>query len=93
MAYLLYEKGYKRVFPKGISHPVFLGDLVNKLRRIKDTQNFISSGSKIVKSIRRRHHDPLIIDRTIGIVLGPSTALYRHARTDDIHVSVIRNMT
>ena len=33
---------------KGISHPVFYGDLVYKLRRVKDTPNFISSGSKIV---------------------------------------------
>ena len=36
---------------KGISHPIFYGDLVYKLRRVKDTPNFISSGSKIV----RRH--------------------------------------
>ena len=30
---------------KGISHPVFYGDLVYKLRRVKDTPNFISSDS------------------------------------------------
>ena len=52
------------------------GDLVYKLRRAKDTPNFISSGSKIVKRLRRRQYDPLIIERTIGLVLGPSTALY-----------------
>ena len=62
---------------KGISHPVFYGDLVYKLRRVKDTQNFISSGSKIVKRLRRRHYDPLIIETTIGLVLGPCTALCR----------------
>ena len=62
---------------KGISHPVFCGDLVYKLRRVKDTRNFISSGSKIVKRLRRRQYDPLIIERTIGLVLGPCTALYR----------------
>ena len=66
-----------RSVSKGISHPVFYGDLVYKLRRVKDTPNFISSGSKIVKRIRRRQYDPLIIERTIGLVLGPSTALYR----------------
>ena len=60
---------------KGISHPVFYGDLVYKLRRVKDPPNFISSGSKIVKRLRRRQYDPLIIERTIGLVLGPSTAL------------------
>ena len=58
------------------SHPVFYGDLVYKLRRVKDTPNFISSGSKIVKRLRRRQYDPVIIERTIGLVLGPSTALY-----------------
>ena len=42
---------------KGISQPVFYGDLVNKLRRAKDTPNFISSGSKIVKRLRRRQYD------------------------------------
>ena len=62
---------------KGISHPVFYGDLVYKLRRVKDTPNFISSGSKIVKRLRRWQYDPLIIERTIALVLGPCTALYR----------------
>ena len=60
----------------GISHPVFYVDLVYKLRRVKDTPNFISSGSKIVKRLRRRQYDPLIIERTISLVLGPSAALY-----------------
>ena len=58
------------------SHPVFYRDLVYKLRRVKDARNFFSSGSKIVKCLRRRHYDPVIIERTIGLVLGPSTALY-----------------
>ena len=57
--------------------PVFYGDLVYKLRRVKDTPNFISSGSKIVKRLRRRQYDPLIIETTIGLVLGPCTALCR----------------
>ena len=37
----------------------------------------IMSGSKIVKRLRRRQYDPAIIERTIGLVLGPFTALYR----------------
>ena len=68
---------FQEYVSKGISHPDFYGDLVYKLRRVKDTPNFISSGSKIVKLLRRRQHDPLIIKRTIGLVLGPCTALYR----------------
>ena len=61
---------------KGISHPIFYGDLVYKLRRVKDTPNYFSSGSKIFKRLRRWQYDPVIIERTIGLVLGPSTAFY-----------------
>ena len=60
----------------GISHPVFYGDLVYKLRRVRYEANFVSSGSKLVKRLRRRKYDPLIIEITIGFVLGPFTVLY-----------------
>ena len=68
---------FQEYVSKGISHPVFYGDLVYKLRRVKDTPNYISSGSKMVKRLRRRQYDPSIIERTMGIVLGLSSALYR----------------
>ena len=68
---------FQEYLSKGISHPVFYGNLVYKLRRVKDTPNFISSGSKIIKRLRRQQYDPVIIERTIGLVLGPFTALYR----------------
>ena len=55
---------FQEYLSKGISHPVFYGDLVYKLRRAKDTPNFISSGSKIVKRLRRRQYDPVIIERS-----------------------------
>ena len=61
----------------GISHPVFYGDLVYKLRRVRCEANFVSSGSKIVKRLRRRKYDPLIKERTMVLVLGPSTAFNR----------------
>ena len=62
---------------KGITHPVFYGDLVYKQRRVKGETNFISSGSQRVKRLRRLQYDPSIIERTIGLVLGPFTALNR----------------
>ena len=68
---------FQEYVSKGITHPVFYGDLVYKLRRVKSESNFISSGSKIVKRLRRRQYDPDIIERTIGLVVGPFTALYR----------------
>ena len=37
---------FQEYLPKGISHPVSYGDLVYKLRRVKYTSNFFSSGSK-----------------------------------------------
>ena len=45
----------------------------------KDHAPFISSGFKIVKRIRRRQYDQAIIERAIGLVIGPLTApaLYR----------------
>ena len=67
---------FQEYLSKGISHPVFYGDLVYKLRRVKDTPNFFSSGSKIVKRLLRRQYDQVIIERTIGLVIGPSTDLY-----------------
>ena len=68
---------FQEYVSKGITLPVFHGDLVYKLRRVKSESNFISSGSKIVKRLRHRQYDPEIIERTIGLVLGPFTALYR----------------
>ena len=68
---------FREYVSKGITHSVFYGHLVYKLKRFKGETNFISSGSKIVKRLRRRQYDPVIIGRTIGLVLGPFTALYR----------------
>ena len=67
---------FQEYVSKGITHPVFYDDLVYKLRRLKSETKFISSGTKIVKRLRRQC-GPVIIGRTIGLVLGPFTALYR----------------
>ena len=68
---------FQNFVSKGITCPVFYGDLVYKFRWIKGETNFISLGLKIVKRLRRCQYDPMIIERTIGLVLGPFTALYR----------------
>ena len=47
------------------------------IRTVLSERIFISSGSKIVKRLRRRQYDPLIIETTIGLVLCPCTALCR----------------
>ena len=56
---------------------VFYIDLVYKLKRVKCDDNFVSSGSGIVKSFWHRKYDSVVIVRTIGLVLGPTRALYR----------------
>ena len=45
---------FQEYVSKGITHPVFYGDIVYKLRRDKDEANFLSSGSKIVKRLQIR---------------------------------------
>ena len=77
---LLFKFGaiwFQEYVSKGITHPVFYGDLVNKLKRVIGSAIFISLGSKIVKRFRRRQYDPGIIKRTIGLVFCPFTPLYR----------------
>ena len=71
------EISFQEYVTEEISHPVFNGVLVYKLRMVRCEANFFSPGSKIVKSLRRRKYDPSIMERTIFLVLGPSTALYR----------------
>ena len=66
-----------RIYLEGISHSVFYGDLLYKQRSVKGSANFASSGSKIVKCLRSRNYDPGIMERTIGLELGPFIALYR----------------
>ena len=46
----LSDISFQEYMSNGISHPVFYGDLVYNLRRVKDTPNFISSGSKTVNA-------------------------------------------
>ena len=68
------QLGKKVKFGNKESHSVFRGDLVYKLRRVKCEANDVSSDSQIVKRLRRRKYDQVIIERTIGLVFGPSTA-------------------
>ena len=72
------EISFQEYISEVISHPFFYGDLVYKLRRVKCEANFVLSGLKIVKRLRRRKYDPVIIERTICLVfdfLQPCTYL------------------
>ena len=45
---------FQEYISEGIYHPVYYGDLVYKLWRVKGTANFVSSSSNIVKRLQRR---------------------------------------
>ena len=70
---------------KYLSRICFQMDLLPRLLRWSSRQhkdckgavNFVSSGSKIIKRLRRRKCEPMIIERIMGLALAPSTALYR----------------
>ena len=62
------EISFQEYVTEVISHPVFYGDLVYKLRRVKCEANFVSSGSNIVKRLRRRKYDPVIIEDDMSCV-------------------------
>ena len=68
---------FKEYVTKGIFHPVFYGDLIYKLSRVRGSTEFIASGTKIVKRLRRQWYDLGIINKTICLVLVPSTVMYR----------------
>ena len=53
-----------RIFVKRNLSPGLLRWSSLQNNRVKETPNFISSGSKIVKRLRRRQYDPVIIERT-----------------------------
>ena len=65
------EISFQKYVSEGISHPVYYGDLVYKLMRVKCEANFVSSGSKIVRRLRRRKYDPVIIERTFRFYAWP----------------------
>ena len=63
---------------KGISHPPFYGDLIYKLRRIKNDTNCLASSKRIIGRILKRKYDPIVVRRTVCMVLGPSTVYNLH---------------
>ena len=69
---VLYESCQKYV-SKGITRPFFYDDLICKLRRVRGKATLISSGSKMIKRLRWRQCCFIMIERSIGIVLGPTT--------------------
>ena len=77
----LASSGHCVTFPQSIDEAATilprLPEEINIIRVQKKGKNDSTKEfRKIVKRLRRRQYDPVIIERTIGLVLGPSTALY-----------------
>ena len=70
-------KSAKEYISKGISHPSFYGDLINKLRRVKGDTNFRNKCIKIIKRLKYRGYNPKVIKRTLVTILNPFTVQYR----------------
>ena len=66
------EISFQEHVSKRISHPDFYSDMKGQRRSI-----FLLVGLENSKRLRSQNHDPVIIERTIGQVLGSSTALHR----------------
>ena len=66
---------FEEYVSKVITHLVIYGELIYRLIRVKGTANFISSVLNIlvVKWLRCHQYDPVIIKRTIALVLGLCT--------------------
>ena len=56
---------------------IVVGTLFNFVLNFPVNDEIFASGTKIVKHFQRGLYDPGIIEKTIGLVLGPSTAMYR----------------
>ena len=63
------EISFQEIVSKGISQPVFYGDLVYKLRKVNCEAYFVSSGSKIVKHLGRRQYDPVMPKKSLPVYL------------------------
>ena len=71
------ENRFKNIFLKGSLTGLLQRSSLQTMRA-KGAANYVSSGSKIVKRLQSRKYYPLIINRKIGIALGPSLALNRY---------------
>ena len=103
---------FSRILKKkeGISHSVVCSGLVYKFRkarvvrvrvrvRVKSPNNFIASGTKIVKRLRRRQYDPNLYrgDKVLSFVpsdcqSGLLQPLYLRSRTDWAEHSLLLRM-
>ena len=60
------------------------------IKEVKDEATFISSGLKMVERLWRRKYDPVIIERSIGLVFGHATTFSEETKpwsTSPLYIS------
>ena len=62
-----------RLLQRGISEPVFYGDLVSKLKRIVGKPNFSNQFKEIIKCYKRVGYNMNIMRQTACLVVDPIT--------------------
>ena len=84
-----YKCNLKTLLREGISHPEFYDGVIYKLRKILGRVYFENLFYKRIKSFLKKEYDPVILQRTSRLVIGPSTVdghafLFGCAMTDRV---------
>ena len=66
-----------------VTRGIFSCDFYLKLRRARGSNNFIFTGTKIVKRLRRRQYDHGIIEKTISYAFGPYIVTFLQPWTEN----------
>ena len=68
-----YNCNLKTLLRQGISQPKFYGDIIYRVRKIKGSDMFPAQFTKLIRKHVADGYDPLILRRTVCLVLDPFT--------------------
>ncbi|MGH5019796.1 hypothetical protein ACRFGX_28735, partial [Klebsiella pneumoniae] len=68
-----YNRSLKSLLQQGISQPVFYGDLIYKLKKIKSSVNFPTLFVRTIRKFKKKGYQEDILQRSAGLVIDPST--------------------
>ena len=68
-----YQAHLKLLLNTGISHPEFYSDVLYKVRKIKGSEHFPDILPKLMRKFLKRGYRSIILQRTICMVVDPST--------------------
>ena len=68
-----YKTQLKELLNNGIAHPQYYRDVVNKIRRIKGSDQFPDIIAKVIRKFRKRGYSPDILQWSTCMAVGQST--------------------